>query len=48
MDGYQAVILWWRYCRQGDQRALATLLEYNKEDVVNLKALKERLEAAWF
>jgi len=43
IDGYQAVRLWWRYVNNGDRDALATLLAYNKEDVVNLKVLKERL-----
>jgi len=43
VDGYEAVRLWWRYVNDYDQDALATLLEYNREDVVNLKALKERL-----
>ena len=44
IDGYEAVQLWWRYRKGGKQNALDTLLEYNKEDVVNLKALRERLE----
>ena len=43
INGYEAVILWWRYVNDYDEDALATLLEYNKEDVLNLKALKERL-----
>lgn len=43
VDGYEAVRLWWRYVNDYDQYALAKLLEYNREDVVNLKALKERL-----
>ncbi|MGB8706362.1 MAG: ribonuclease H-like domain-containing protein [Dehalococcoidia bacterium] len=42
-SGYEAVQLWWSYVKGGNERALATLLEYNKEDVVNLKALRERL-----
>ena len=45
IDGWDAVILWWRYQNSGDQNALATLLKYNEEDVVNLKALRERLHA---
>lgn len=44
VDGYQAVKLWWRYVNDYDEDALNTLLEYNKEDVVNLKILKGRLE----
>lgn len=43
VDGYEAVRLWWRYVNEGDHEALKTLLEYNKEDVLNLKMLKERL-----
>ena len=43
VDGLQAVRLWWRYVESFDLEALNTLLEYNKEDVVNLKELKERL-----
>ncbi|MBI2869821.1 MAG: ribonuclease H-like domain-containing protein [Chloroflexi bacterium] len=43
VDGYQAVRLWWRYRNDDDQDALRTLLEYNREDVLNLKALKEKL-----
>ncbi len=43
VTGRQAVELWWRYARQGDEAALQTLLEYNREDVVNLKELRERL-----
>jgi len=47
--GVEAVWLWWRYWNDGDQNALALLLQYNKEDVVNLKALRERLDGsqAW-
>lgn len=43
VDGYEAVRLWWRYVNDGDKDALSTLLEYNREDVVNLQYLKERL-----
>lgn len=43
VDGYQAVLLWNRYQRYGDKNALATLLAYNKEDVLNLKIVKEKL-----
>jgi len=45
IGGYEAVKLWWSYVKGGNERALATLLEYNKEDVVNLKVLKERLSS---
>ena len=43
VNGYEAVKLWWRYVNDYDEGALATLLEYNKEDVLNLKILRERL-----
>jgi uncharacterized protein YprB with RNaseH-like and TPR domain len=43
VDGREAVRLWWRYVDSFDLEALDRLLEYNREDVVNLKALKERL-----
>jgi len=43
VNGYEAVKLWWRYVESFDLDALDTLLEYNKEDVLNLKTLKERL-----
>ncbi len=43
IGGLEAVWLWRRYQNRGDQNALDLLLEYNKEDVVNLKALRERL-----
>jgi len=37
------VVLWWRYYKRGDRNALKLLLQYNEEDVVNLKVLKEKL-----
>jgi uncharacterized protein YprB with RNaseH-like and TPR domain len=43
MNGRDAVELWWRYVNNYDRRALAVLLDYNREDVINLKALRERL-----
>jgi uncharacterized protein YprB with RNaseH-like and TPR domain len=43
VNGYEAVRLWWRYVNDYDEDALATLLEYNREDVLNLKALKGML-----
>jgi uncharacterized protein len=43
INGYEAVRLWWKYVNDYDKAALKTLLEYNKEDVVNLKVLKEKL-----
>lgn len=43
VNGYEAVRLWWRYVNDYDENALSALLEYNGEDVINLKHLKERL-----
>jgi uncharacterized protein YprB with RNaseH-like and TPR domain len=43
VDGLEAIRLWWRYINDYDEKALDTLLKYNKEDVINLKHLKERL-----
>jgi uncharacterized protein len=40
MDGFEAVRLWWEYER-GNTRALERLVQYNREDVVNLKALMQ-------
>ena len=44
IGGAEAVMLWWRYQINHDRKALNLLLEYNREDVVNLKALRGRLE----
>jgi len=43
ITGLDAVLLWQRYRDYGDRRALDLLLEYNKEDVMNLSVLRERL-----
>jgi uncharacterized protein YprB with RNaseH-like and TPR domain len=43
MNGFEAVRLWWKYVDSFDLDALNTLLEYNKEDVVNLKTLRDIL-----
>jgi hypothetical protein len=44
INGLDAVRLWWRYVDAFDIDALNTLLQYNKEDVLNLKVLKEKLQ----
>ena len=44
IEGAEAVVLWWRYQIHHDRKALDLLLEYNKEDVVNLITLKGKLE----
>jgi uncharacterized protein YprB with RNaseH-like and TPR domain len=43
MNGYMAVRLWWDYVNNNDLEALQRLLEYNREDVMNLHVLRERL-----
>ena len=43
IDGFMAVQLWYDYELRGNEKALAILLEYNREDVVNLKSLREKL-----
>lgn len=44
IGGLEVVWLWWRYRNDGDQNALALLLQYNREDVVNLITLRQILE----
>ncbi len=44
IGGAQAVMLWWRYQIDHDGKALDLLLKYNKEDVLNLMALRKKLE----
>ena len=43
MNGYMAVRLWWDYVNNRNLKSLRTLLEYNREDVMNLHVLRERL-----
>lgn len=43
VNGFEAVRLWWRYVETFDLDALDTLLEYNKEDIINLKTIKDML-----
>ena len=43
LSGFDAVRLWWRYLDYYDEDALDLLLQYNKEDVINLKTLREKL-----
>src|SRR5579863_8633569 len=40
LTGYDATVLWAKYLR-GDKSALASLIQYNTEDVVHLKAIME-------
>ena len=43
ISGWDAPRLWQRYETVGDQKALRTLLDYNREDVVNLAVLEAHL-----
>jgi uncharacterized protein YprB with RNaseH-like and TPR domain len=44
IGGFEAVMLWWQYVNEGDRSALNLLLEYNREDVMNLVELRLRLD----
>ena len=39
LDGYDAVLLWYDYEYNGNEKALETLLAYNGQDIVNLETL---------
>lgn len=39
LDGYKAVIMWYRYKRTENPKYLETLLAYNNEDAINLEYL---------
>jgi len=43
ISGLMAVELWRLYKQYDDKRALDTLLKYNREDVINLKTVREKL-----
>jgi len=42
VNGYDAMLLWERW-EKGDREALDVLLEYNRDDVINLALLERRL-----
>ncbi len=44
INGYMAVRLWYEYVNNKNLRALRTLLEYNREDILNLRLLRQKLE----
>ena len=44
IDGQIAMRLWWAFVLHRDQDALDALLAYNREDVINLKTLRQILE----
>ena len=43
VDGKEAIRLWWQYLKMQDHDSLRTLLDYNREDLINLKTLREML-----
>ncbi len=43
INGYDAIKLWWRFRSLNDHTALRLLLAYNKEDLTNLKAVRDIL-----
>jgi len=43
IDGRMAVKLWYDYECYGNNKALALLLQYNREDIVNLTVLRKKL-----
>ncbi|MBN1521543.1 MAG: ribonuclease H-like domain-containing protein [Candidatus Aureabacteria bacterium] len=46
VDGRMAVQLWWNYRNNGCRESLKKLLEYNREDVLNLIYLRKKLNVA--
>lgn len=44
LDGRDAILLWERYVNEHDDESLALLARYNKEDVLNLVELEQKLE----
>ncbi len=43
IDGWMAVRLWYDYTNHNNRDSLRTLIDYNAEDVINLKELRIRL-----
>ncbi len=43
INGYMAVKLWWDYVNNDNKDSLKMLLDYNAEDVLNLRVLREKL-----
>ena len=44
IDGWEAMRLWERYRQYNDCQALKALLDYNRDDVINLPILEEKLK----
>lgn len=45
IDGWEAMRLWERYRKNHDLKSLRTLLDYNRDDVINLPILEKKLSA---
>lgn len=43
VNGFYAVWLWNKYIEENDEDALQQLLQYNRDDIVNLRALRNKL-----
>jgi len=43
VNGWRAMELWYQYEKDNNREALQVLLEYNKEDIINLPILMEKL-----
>jgi len=43
VDGYMAVQLWYDYVNNNNKQSLQMLLDYNQEDVINLRVLRRKL-----
>jgi uncharacterized protein YprB with RNaseH-like and TPR domain len=41
VDGEEAVRLWYRYARRGDESSLDRLVQYNREDTANLRPVAD-------
>ena len=44
IDGWEAMRLWENYSKHNDHQALNTLLQYNRDDVINLVTLEKKLK----
>ena len=44
IDAWEAMRLWENYRKYNDHQALGTLLQYNRDDVINLVTLEKKLE----
>jgi uncharacterized protein YprB with RNaseH-like and TPR domain len=43
VNGWVAMELWYQYEKENNKKALQVLLEYNREDIINLPVLMEKL-----